>query len=410
MAETFVIAGASLAGGNAAITLREEGFDGRIILIGAESHPPYERPPLSKQYLRGEVPSDKLFLRPEGFYASSNIETRFGATVRRVDTEAKTVELANGDTIAYDKLLIATGGRNRRPPIPGIDLPGVYSLRTIGDSEKIRSIAHPGKSVVIVGMGFIGCEVAASLSSLGLKVTVIESKQAPLGGILGPHISNIVEAAHREHGVEMHFGDIVTSFEGNAHVERVTTREGLSLDCDFAVFGLGIQPVTDLVDGSGIKVDNGIVVDEFCRTNVTDVFAAGDVANHFHPTAGRHVRVEHWQHAIRHGIAAARSMLGRGAPYTDVHWFWSDQYEINIQYAGFHGDGAEIVTRGRPEERNFITFQLEGGVLKSAAAVNRKRDLQRAIPLIASGMPLDVVRLGDETVDLRSLSQAAAGT
>jgi 3-phenylpropionate/trans-cinnamate dioxygenase ferredoxin reductase subunit len=204
----------------------------------------------------------------------------------------------------------------------------------------------------------------------------------------------------------MHFGDIVASFEGSDRVERVITKGGLSLECDFAVVGVGIEPVTDLVRDTEIKLENGIVVDEYCRTSVEDIFAAGDVANHFHPLLGHHARVEHWQNAIRQGVAAAKSMLGRGAPYEEVHWFWSDQYDINIQYAGFHVEADQVVMRGKPEERRIIMFHLKDGILVASVAINRARDLNRSIPLIASRQQLDVSSLADEAVDLRTLARA----
>jgi 3-phenylpropionate/trans-cinnamate dioxygenase ferredoxin reductase subunit len=254
-------------------------------------------------------------------------------------------------------------------------------------------------------MGFIGSEVTASLRTIGVNVTVVEGKDSPLGGILGPEISRYIEKVHRENGVEMHFSEIVSSFDGTDHVERVTTRGGLRLDCDFAVIGVGIQPVTDIVTDTGMKLENGIVVDEYCRTSIEDVFAAGDVANHFHPLAGSHIRVEHWQNAIHQGTAAAKSMMGRGSPYEEIHWFWSDQYDMNIQYAGFNAEADEVVMRGKPEDGRFISFRLKDGVLIACAAINRSRDLQRSIPLIAARKHLDVSQLQDETVDLRSVAK-----
>jgi 3-phenylpropionate/trans-cinnamate dioxygenase ferredoxin reductase subunit len=253
-------------------------------------------------------------------------------------------------------------------------------------------------------MGFIGSEVAASLRTLGLNVRVVEGKGTPLGGLLGDEVSSLLETVHRENGVEMHFGDIVASFEGSNHVERVITHGGLRLECDFAVIGVGIEPATDIVRDTDMKLENGIVVDEYCRTSIEDIFAAGDVANHFHPLLGRHIRVEHWQNAIRQGVAAAKSMLGRGAPYEEVHWFWSDQYDINIQYAGFHVEADQVVMRGKPEERRFIMFHLKDGILVASVAINRARDLNRSSPLIASRQQVDVSSLADEAVDLRTLA------
>lgn len=403
MPETFVIVGASLAGGTAAAALREEGFDGRVILIGAEPEPPYERPPLSKEYLRGETPFEKALVRPPDFYATSGIETRFGVAATRVDPTEKAVGLADGERVPYDKLLIATGGRNRRPPIPGLDLDAVYDLRTVGDADRIRSEIAPGRKAVVVGMGFIGAEVAASLRRSGVDVTAVEPFQTPLFRVLGEEVGRVIEGFHRDHGVALLFEDSVEAFEGAGRVERVATKAGRRIECDFAVVGVGIEPVTDVAAGAGVEIDDGILVDEHCRTNVEGVYAAGDVANHYHPVFGRRVRVEHWQNALKQGPAAARSMLGKGGPYEDVHWFWSDQYDMNLQYAGFHTSWDELVVRGSLEERSFVAFYCRGGRVLASVAVNRGKDLRKSMPLIKAGVPLDPAQLRDEDVDLRGL-------
>jgi len=403
-ASTIAIVGASLTGQSAAATLREEGFDGRVVLVGAEPQLPYDRPPLSKNYLRGGMPFEKTLLRPPEFYRERQIETRLGTTVVRVDVEKRALQLDGGDRLEFDNVLIATGGRNRRFPIPGLDLPGVYDLRTVADADRIRDAIARGGRAVVVGMGFIGAEVAASMRQCGLEVTAIEPFKTPLYRALGEDIGLVVEGLHRDHGVALILGDAVAAFEGKGRVERVVTRDGRRIECALAVFGLGIEPVTELVAGTGVRVDNGIVVDDLCRTNVPGVFAAGDVANHYHPVCGRQMRVEHWQNGIKQGAAAARSMLGRGQPYDEVHWFWSDQYDANIQYAGFHAAWDAVVVRGSLAERKFLAFYMAEGRVESVVAVNQGRDLRRTLPIIKARVAIDPARLADPNVDLRTLA------
>ncbi len=407
MPQRYVIVGASLAGGTAAMTLREEGFDGEIMLIGAEPHPPYERPPLSKEYLQGEKPFEDALLKPTGFYEDHNIQTRFGKRATRVDPFDHVVELEGGGMLRYDRLLVATGVRNRRLRIPGADLEGVCDLRTVDDADRIRAMSRGGRRAVLVGMGFIGSEVAASLRHLGVEVTVVEPFKTPLYRVLGEEIGRVFVDLHRNNGVQMFFEESVTAFEGAGHVQRVTTSTGRHIECDFVVVGVGVEPVTDLMVDAGVKIDNGIVVNEFCQTNVEGIYAAGDVANHFHPLFGRQVRVEHWQNAIHQGRAAARSMLDKREPYDDVHWFWSDQYDCNVQYAGFHTGWDELVVRGSLEERNAVVFYLQEQRIAAAVAFNRGRDLQRAMSLIRARVQVESAVLRDESVDLRSLVPGA---
>src|SRR5437867_6963882 len=283
---TIAIVGASLAGSSAAATLREEGFDGRTVLIGAEPQPPYDRPPLSKNYLRGTTPFEKTLLRPPEFYREHDIEMRLGSTVVKVDPEKRMLALQDGERLEFDQLLVATGGRNRRFPIPGLDLPGVYDLRTVADADRIRDAIARGGRAVVVGMGFIGAEVAASMRQCGLEVTAVEPFKTPLYRALGEEIGRVVEGLHRDHGVELVLGDAVAAFEGAGRVERVVTQHGRRIECDLAVFGLGIEPATELVAGTGVRIDNGIVVDEYCRTNAPGIFAAADVANPHPPGRG----------------------------------------------------------------------------------------------------------------------------
>jgi 3-phenylpropionate/trans-cinnamate dioxygenase ferredoxin reductase component len=407
MSGTFVIVGAGLAGGGAAATLREEGFDGRVVLIGAERQPPYERPPLSKEYLRGESSFERALVQPPGFYGENGIETRFGARATRVDAADKVVELDDGERVAYDRLLVTTGGRNRRFPVPGLDLEGIYSLRTVADSDCIRAEAVPGRKAVVVGMGFIGSEVAASLRRSGVDVVVVDRNEVPLRRVLGEEVGGVIEGIHREHGVSMIFEDTVAAFEGAGRVERVSTARGRRIECDFVVVGLGVEPVTDLLADTGAGIDNGVVVDEYLRTGVEGIYAAGDVANHYHPVFERRIRVEHWQNALEQGPAAARNMLDRDEPYDEIPWFWSDQYEHNLQYAGFHTQWDELVVRGSMEERNFVAFYRKDRRILAAVALNRGRDLRHSMPLIRAREPVDAARLCDLDVDLRVLASAA---
>jgi 3-phenylpropionate/trans-cinnamate dioxygenase ferredoxin reductase subunit len=401
--ERHVIVGASLAGATAAATLREEGFDGDVILIGAEPAFPYERPPLSKTFLRGESTIQEAMVRPEAFYTDNRIETRLGTTVVGVDTAEKTLMVAGGDPVPFDKLLIATGARNRRFPIPGIDLEGILDLRTLGDAARIRAEMLPGHRVVLAGMGFIGSEVAASLRQRGLEVHVVASGKAPLDRVLGEDVGRVIEGIHRDHGVEMTFDDQVAGFQGDGRVRNVKTASGLSLSCDFVVLGLGVEAVAAYLDGSGTDVDDGVVVDEHCRASVADVFAAGDIANHYHPVFRRRIRVEHWDNARRQGRVAALNMMGRDTPYDEIPWFWSDQYEHTIQYAGYHREWDDLVIRGSLESRRFAAFYMLGGRVQAVVSVDRPADVQDAMGIIRAGGRADPAKLRDLAVDLTSL-------
>jgi 3-phenylpropionate/trans-cinnamate dioxygenase ferredoxin reductase subunit len=403
MLETFVIVGASLAGGGAAATLRQEGFDGRVILIGAEPQPPYERPPLSKEYLRGESSFEQTLVQSSDFYGENGIETRFGVRASRVDPAKKVIELDGEEGVAYDKLLVATGGRNRRFPVPGLDMEGVYDLRTMADCERIRAEIGPGRKAVVVGMGFIGSEVAASLRQSGVNVVVVDRNKVPLRRVLGEEVGQVIEVIHRDHEATLIFEDTVAAFKGADRVERVVTQGGRRIECDFVVVGLGVEPVTELLADTGAEIDNGIAVDEFCRTGVEGIYAAGDVANHYHPVFERRIRVEHWQNALNQGPAAARNMLGKDEPYDDIPWFWSDQYDFNLQYTGFHTEWDEVIVRGSMEERNFVAFYRKDERVLAAVAVNRGKDLRRSMRLIKAQRPVDATKLQDPDVDLRAL-------
>jgi 3-phenylpropionate/trans-cinnamate dioxygenase ferredoxin reductase component len=402
----FVIVGANLAGGAAASTLRAEGYDGPLVLIGAEPHPPYERPPLSKEYLRGETTFEASYLRPPSWYEEAGIDLRLGARVTSIDPAAREVRVEDGTRVEYEQLLLATGGRNRRLDVPGADLDGILELRTIEDADRIRAEAATATKVVVVGAGFIGCEVAASLRTMGLDVEVIEVFEAPLVRVLGPEVAGVMESIHRDHGVGFHLGQAVTSFEGGERVQAVVTDRGTRVEGDLVVVGVGIVPNDELAAAAGIATGNGILVDERCRTSVEGVYAAGDVANHRHPVFGRRVRVEHYDNALKQGSAAARNMMGRDEDFADPHWFWSDQFGHNLQYAGFAPQWDELVVRGSVEERRFVAFYLKGGLVRAAAGLDRGRDVRRAAGLISPSTLVDPDDLANEEVDLRTLAPA----
>ncbi len=399
----YVIVGASLAGATAAITLREEGADGTVTLIGAEQQPPYERPPLSKAYLRGDTPFDKALVRPIAFYADHDIQTIFGTRAIRIDPADRVVELEDHRRVPFDALLIATGGQSRQMSIPGSDLEGIYGLRTVEDADLIRKEIVPGRRVVVVGMGFIGSEVAASLRQKGLDVVAIGPSKTPLFRVLGEAVGQTIADLHRGHGVQTIFEDTVVSFEGTRRVSSVVTRSGLRLECDFVVVGIGIEPTVDMLRDGTILVHNGVVVDEHCRTNVRGIYAAGDVANHYHSVFGRQMRVEHWDNAVKQGATAARNMLGRSVAYDEVHWFWSDQYDANLQYAGFHTTWQQLVVRGRLDSDSYLACYVNDGRIDAAVGLNRAKDVRRLMPLIKARRAVDLDQLRDSDVDLRTL-------
>ena len=411
--QRFVIVGAALAGGSAAAALREGGFDGEITLIGAEPLMPYNRPPLSKGYLRGEDRFEDQLVNPPAYYAEHRIDLRLGLRADAVDPKRKLVLLDRGEEVPYDRLLVATGGRNRTLTTPGADLPGIFQLRTVEDCDRIRAAAKPGRRAVVIGLGFIGSEVAASLRQMGVDVTAVEGHPVPLARVLGPEVGAVLAGIHREKGVELVLEDSVAAFEGAGRVERVRTGKGRALDCDFVVAGIGIVPNAELLAAAGAVVDNGVLVDEHCRTSLPDVYAAGDVANHLHPLFGR-LRVEHWNNGYRQGRAAARAMLGGPEPYDYLHSFWSDQYEHVVEYIGFAAAWDRLVFRGDPASRKFLGFYLKDGVVRAAVGLNRggdpenpKSDSELAIVagLIRDRVPADPGRLADDGVDLKRLTR-----
>jgi 3-phenylpropionate/trans-cinnamate dioxygenase ferredoxin reductase component len=409
----FVIVGAALAGASAAAALREGGFAGELTLIGAEPLMPYNRPPLSKGYLRGQDRFEDQLVNPPAYYAEHGITLRLGVRADAIDATRRIVSLERGDEVPYDRLLVATGGRNRTLTTPGADLPGIFQLRTVEDCDRIRAAAKPGRRAVVIGMGFIGSEVAASLRQMGIEVTAVEGHPVPLARVLGPEVGAVLAGIHREKGVELVLEDSVAVFEGAGRVERVRTTKGRVLPCDFVVAGIGIVPNAELLAAAGATVDNGVLVDEHCRTSLPDVYAAGDVANHLHPVFGR-LRVEHWNNGYRQGRAAARAMLDGAEPYDYMHSFWSDQYEHVVEYIGFAPTWDRLVFRGDPAGRKFLGFYLKDGVVRAAMGLDRggdpedpKGDSELAVVagLIRDRVPADPGRLADESVDLKRLAR-----
>jgi 3-phenylpropionate/trans-cinnamate dioxygenase ferredoxin reductase subunit len=401
---TFVIVGAGLTGGAAATALRDGGFDGRLVVIGAEAHPPYERPPLSKDYLRGEMKAGEFFLPPADWYAEHDVELRTGARATSLDLAGKAVQLEDGERLAFDRLLLATGGRNRTLTLPGSDLDGICQLRTIEDADRIREAAAAGGRVAIVGAGFIGMEVAASLRSMGAPVEVVEVFGRPFERVLGPEVGAVFQAIHEDHGVVFHMGEHVDRFEGDGRVQRVVTTEGTVVECDAVIAGVGIEPVADLAVAAGLEVDNGILVNQQGATGHPDVFAAGDVANQDHPLLGRRVRVEHFDNALKQGGAVGKSMLGATEPIGDVHWFWSDQYDHNLQMVGYalSWDGIEV--RGSLGDRDFVAFYVKDGIVEAVAGLDRGREVRRARDLVRAHRRVDPAQLRDPDVDLKTLA------
>jgi 3-phenylpropionate/trans-cinnamate dioxygenase ferredoxin reductase subunit len=407
--QTHVIVGASLAGAKAAETLREEGFDGRVVLVGTEHERPYERPPLSKDYLRGEVGREKVYVHDERFYAEHDIDLRLGCTAVSLDTSSRELAFDDGARLRYDRLLLATGAEPRRLSIPGAELDGVLYLRSVQDSDALRARLDRGGAVVVVGAGWIGAEVAASARQRGLEVTVLDPASVPLERVMGTEVGAIYRDIHTDQGVRMLMGTGVEAFEGAGAVERVRTSDGQELECDFAVVGVGVEPCTGLAAQAGIAVDNGILVDEHLETGVPGVFAAGDVANPHHPFYGERIRVEHWANALNQGPAAARNMLGQATAYERLPYFFSDQYEVGMEYTGFARTWDRVVFRGDPATREFVAFWRVEDRVVAGMNVNVWDVTDPIKRLISERVAVDDRTLSDPDVPLEELGRVENG-
>ncbi len=407
--QTFIIVGAGQAGGETASELRKQGFAGRIVLVGDETHVPYRRPPLSKAYLSGTATEESLYILPPAGMEKARIEFIGGMRAVRIDRAARQLHLSDGRKLAYDKLVLATGGRARTLSLPGADRPNVFPLRSIADVRRcIRALPGPGKSAVIIGGGFIGLEVAASLRKLDLQVTVLEGLPRVLARVTIPEISAFFERVHREAGVDLRTGVQIAAFEGEALVTgHALLGDGSRIAADFILAGIGQLPNTELAETAGLVVDNGIVVDEHTRTSDPDIYAAGDCANHPNEFYGCRLRLESVQNAMEQGRVVASGLLGKPQPYNVVPWFWSDQYDLKLQMVGLSAGFDRMVLRGDLNARAFAAFYLKEGRLIAADTMGRPQDFMFAKKLVAMRAVVDPQQLADETVSLKTLLPAA---
>jgi 3-phenylpropionate/trans-cinnamate dioxygenase ferredoxin reductase subunit len=403
---THVIVGASLAGAKAAETLRAEGFEGPVVLIGAESDRPYERPPLSKDYLLGKAERETLYVHPQEWYAEHDVDLRLGVTVTAIDRAAHEVSLADGSKASYAKLLLATGSSPRRLSLPGADLDGVLYLRSAGDSDRIRAAFQGASRVAVIGAGWIGLETAAAARAAGAEVTVLEMADLPLLRVLGRQVAQVFADLHKDNGVDLRCGVQITEITGRgSKAAGVRLADGSHIEADVIIVGVGITPSSQLASAAGLEVDNGIWVDAQLRSSDPDIFAAGDVANAFHPLLGKHVRVEHWANALNQPQTAAKAMLGQDVAYDLVPYFFTDQYDLGMEYAGYvEPDGYdEVVFRGDAGRREFIAFWLGGHRVLAGMNVN-VWDVSDAIQaLVRSGQPVNKAALSDPATPLESL-------
>lgn len=403
MSETVLVIGAGHAAGQLVSTLRQRDYDGRIVLAGEESWVPYQRPPLSKKYLAGELERSRLYFKPPAFYEQAGVDLRVSTRVTVLDTDGRRAELEGGGSVDWDHCVIATGSRVLKLQSPGADLPGIHYLRTIDDVDAIRAHFAPGARLAVVGAGYIGLEVAAVAALAGLDVTVLEMAQRVMSRVVPPVVSDFYEAEHRRHGVKLRLGEGVSGFEGEDAVTAVITAAGERVPADFVVVGIGIEPVTELAAAAGLACDDGILVDEYCRTRADGVYAIGDCTRHPNGIYGRQLRLESVHNALEQAKTAAAGICAEATAYNQVPWFWSDQYDLKLQIAGLSEGHDRTVMRGDPAQRAFACFYLAGGRLLAVDAVNRPRDFMLAKPLIAAGATPDPDALADPDVSLKDL-------
>ncbi|SDH15685.1 NAD(P)/FAD-dependent oxidoreductase [Nonomuraea jiangxiensis] len=408
----FVIVGAGLAGAKAAEALREEGFDGPVVLLGDEPERPYERPPLSKGYLMGQDERDKLYVHPSQWYAEHDVDLRLGVTVTGVDPAGHEVLLADGGRLGYAKLLLTTGSSPRPLPVPGADLDGVHYLRRIPDSDRIKHTLESATRVAVIGGGWIGLETAAAARAAGAEVTLLESAPLPLLGVLGREVAQIFANLHTDHGVDLRSGVQVAEITGyGGRAGGVLLADGSRVEADAVIVGVGITPNTGLAAAAGLDVANGVRVDAGLRSSHPDIYAAGDVANAFHPRLGKHIRVEHWANALHQPPAAARAMLGQDVSYDRMPYFYTDQYDLGMEYTGYVEPGGydQVVFRGRTDTREFIAFWLADGRVLAGMNVNVWDVTDPIDAIVTSGRRIDPARLTDADVPLTELLALADG-
>ena len=403
---SLIIVGGGLAGAIAAQTLREEGFDGRITLLGQEANAPYERPPLSKDYLQGKAERDSIFVHPEQWYAEQAVELRLGTTVTSVEPASRTIATDTGAQLHYEKLLIATGSKPRRLGVPGADLDGVYYLRYVEDSERIKIEFARAKRVVIIGAGWIGLETAAAARAAGLEVTLLISGDMPLQHVFGPEVAPTFAELHRSNGVDLRYRTTSAELSGSqGAVTGVILSDGTRIDADMIIVGIGATPRTELAAAAGLKIDNGIVVDEHLRTSDPDIFAAGDIAHTYNPRLGRRIRVEHWANARRQGVVAAKAMLGQDAVDVRPSYFYTDQYDLSMEYTGDIGPAGydRVIFRRYADPREVIVFWLYEQRIQAAMNINIWDVAENIERLIQSARPINANDLTDPAIPLTSL-------
>jgi len=401
MQDTIIVVGAGHAAAQVVDSLRREGFSGRLVMVGEEPALPYQRPPLSKKFLAGELEAERLPIRPASFYESLRCELLLGNPAAAIDTSARELKLADGDRLAYDKLVLAVGGHARPLPVPGSDLAGVHVLRTMADVNAIRAQIPSGTRVVIVGAGYIGLECAATFRKLGLDVTVIEMMDRVMSRVVAPEMSRFYSAEHATHGVTILTGRRVSAFSGETHVASVECTDGTRVPADLVLVGIGLVPNTDLASAAGIHCDDGIAVDEHCRSSDPDVYAIGDCCSHPSPRYGRRIRLESVDNAFEQGRSAAANIVGRATVHDKTPWFWSDQYELKLQIVGLCQGYDAIVLRGDPAGRAFSCCYLRGGELIALDAVNHGKDFMAARKLIGEHARPDPARLADPSRALK---------
>jgi 3-phenylpropionate/trans-cinnamate dioxygenase ferredoxin reductase component len=403
---SFIIVGGGLAGAIAAQTLREEGFDGKIALLGQEQNVPYERPPLSKDYLQGKADRESIYVNPEPWYTEHGVELRLNDAVTSLDPAARTVITAGGAQLRYDKLLLATGSKPRRLNVPGADLEGVYYLRNVEDSDRIKIEFARAKRVVIIGAGWIGLETAAAARAAGLDVTLLVSGDMPLQRVLGPEVAPIFAELHRSHGVDLRYRTTAAELiERRGAVTGIILSDGTKIDADMVIVGIGAAPRTDLAAAAGLKIDNGIVVDEHLRTSDPDIFAAGDIAHAYNPRLGRHIRVEHWANARRQGVIAAKAMLGQDAADLRPSYFYTDQYDLSMEYTGDIGPAGydQVIIRRYAEPGQMIVFWLYEQRVQAGMNINIWDVAENIEQLIQSPRPLNADDLVNPDIPLDTL-------
>jgi 3-phenylpropionate/trans-cinnamate dioxygenase ferredoxin reductase component len=401
---TLLIVGASVAGAKAAEGARTSGYDGRIVLVGTENERPYERPPLSKDVLRGEKDAETTRVHDEGYYDEHGIELLTGRTVEALDLAAARARLDGGETLGFTTAVLATGAEPRRLPLPGADLEGVLYLRTRTDSLRLGDAIRAGGRVAIVGAGWIGSEVAASARQLGAEVVLIDPSPLPLRRVLGDEVGEMFRALHAEHGVALRLGTGVTELQGTGRVANVVLSDGRVEPADLVVVGVGVAPRVDLATAAGLKVDNGVVVDEHLETSAPGVYAAGDVASAWHPHYRAHLRVEHWANALNQGLAAGANAAGERTPYTRLPYFFSDQYDLGMEYVGYGQPDDDLVVRGSLDDRELIAFWHRDGVVSAAMNVNVWDVVEDLKAIVAGGARQDPARLADPAVPLADLA------